>query len=485
MKEILKTKRHLDAKDVARRYTDFPINARLAQFLFSSGHLITTRKQSHVLDAVLGNRTVVFEERLTQSLGFVLMIGCTELLERRNMSDVNSLGPVVVVCHQLGLMQQLISAFCSCAQTSSLSYLVLEERPKEKLPDVDIVFLSSTFLSVAFSLLSKAPSVILSTDVAAMPDLLSVVGKGRLIGFCNQAAELEQFNFTQQPILVSFDEVVSTKMRRAYCAREDVYDWLHRTILDHPRESVAVLCETEEEALSVYNQLLKLGFRIFYMSKKRSRSYSERGVVALKKGELEVVVSTQFQQSADLHIFLTAPPEDSRFNQAIFVNLDITPDQENDEELVSSNGKASKEVVENEEQEVQASEATDVDDAKGDELTQAKSTQEDAAEKEIPIYRPPKLEHLINQETERLIFRLLRQPATGERRYAQQAAQILEHPLKEQFLSRLIGMFHRASSMEEKREREDRSFLERKESQRPTSRKRHYRGKRKGRFKKH
>ena len=482
MKDILKTKRHLDRKDVVRRYTDFPINARLSQFLFSSGYLITTRKQSHLLDAVLGNRTVVFEERLTQSLGFALMIGCTELLERRKMSGANSsLGPIVVVCHQIGLKQQLISSFCACAQTSTLSYLVLEERPKEQLPDVDVVFLSSTFLSVAFSQLPKAPSVILSTDVAAMPDLMSVLGKGRLIGFCNQAAELEHFNFTQQSMLVSFEENKPTKSRRAYCAKEDIFDWLHRAILDHPRESVAVLCETEEEALETYNQLLKLGFRVFYMSRKRPRSYSERGVVSLKRGELEVIVSTQFQQSADLHIFLTSPPSGSRFNKAIFVHLDSEPEEESGEEELDSSEK---------EEHGEPEESADVQPEKTKEIpaedsVDKESAQEEPSQQDIPMYSPPKLEHLTHQDSERLIFRLLRESAAGERRYAQQAAHILEHPLKEQFLSRLIGMFHKASAIEEKKDREDRSFLERKDSQRPSSRKRHSRGRRnKGRFKK-
>ena len=145
---------------------------------------MTTRKQSHLLDAVLGHRTVVFEQRLTQNLAFALMLGCTGILERRQNSGENaSTGPIVVVCHQIGLMQQLIAAFCACAQISTLSYLVLEERPKENSKMLMLCFFSSTFLSVVFSQLLRAPSVVFSTDLAAMPDLMSVVGKTRLIGF--------------------------------------------------------------------------------------------------------------------------------------------------------------------------------------------------------------------------------------------------------------------------------------------------------------
>ncbi|MBM75863.1 MAG: hypothetical protein CMK59_10725 [Proteobacteria bacterium] len=473
MKEVLYEKKSLHGKDTVRRFTDFPINPRLSHFLFSTGNVVTTRKQEHLLDIVLGSETVVFEDKLTQGLGFALMIGCTEILERRQGFTTNNRnGPIVVVCHQIALKQQLVSSFCSCAQSSKLSYLVLEERPKEPIPDVDIVFLSSTFLSVVFSYLPQAPSMVLSTDLAAMPNLMSVLNKGRLIGFCNQASELEDFVFTQNASIVSFEEVSLNKNYRAYCSRAELTTWLQRTILDHSKDSVAVLCETEEEAIDIYNDLLQMGFRVFYMSNKRGRSYSERGVISLKRGELEVIVSTHFQQSADVHIFLSPPPAGMRFNKAITVHLDVDQGQE---VPVSVDVDASTDVDSSDVDQEQEEPSVREEDSSGD-LDETIEEQEDL------IYDPPRLEHLLHQETERLFFQLLRLPAVGERRYAQQAARLLEHPLKEQLLSRLIGIFHKSSSMQEKRALEDRVFLEKRDQQRKSPRKKHSRGRRKGRF---
>ena len=213
------------------------------------------------------------------------------------------------------------------------------------------------------------------------------------------------------------------------------------------------------------------------MSNKRGRSYSERGVIALKRGELEVIVSTHFQQSADIHIFLSSPPAGVRFNKAISVQLDVDhnlncledADTDKDEDINKDEN-----IDENIDEDDQEQFSTNEEDSEG--------RVENIDKPEDPIYEPPELEHLLHRETERLFFQLLRIPAVAERRYAQQAARLLEHPLKEQLLARLIGTFHKASSMEEKRALDDRQFLEKRDEQRKAPRKKHSRGRRKGRF---